>query len=110
MLLLARCARTATTGSSRSPPVTLLVCLHLDSVSPSLGRACAEFTDGETLAVAWAGLGYFALYLSGKMHLFDHRGYTVKAWVAIAPLIGATLIAVSRTRGESLFFFSLSRL
>jgi hypothetical protein len=31
------------------------------------------------------------------MHLFDHRGYTVKAWVAIAPLIGATLIAVSRT-------------
>lgn len=47
-------------------------------------------------------MGYFALYLSGKMHLFDHRGYTVKAWVAIAPLIGATLIAVSRTMGESL--------
>lgn len=40
------------------------------------------------------------------MHLFDHRGYTVKAWVAIAPLIGATLIAVSRTMGQ--FKLSLS--
>lgn len=55
-----------------------------------------SFPSGHS-SFAWAGLGYFALYLSGKMHLFDHRGYTVKAWVAIAPLIGATLIAVSRT-------------
>ncbi|GAA5883830.1 hypothetical protein JCM3774_002885 [Rhodotorula dairenensis] len=55
-----------------------------------------SFPSGHS-SFAWAGLGYFSLYLAGKMHLFDHRGYTIKAWVAIAPLIGATLIAVSRT-------------
>lgn len=52
------------------------------------------------LPVAWAGLGYLSLYLAGKMHLFDRRGHAIKAWIAFAPLIGATLIAVSRTMGE----------
>ncbi|GAA5925614.1 hypothetical protein JCM1841_004788 [Sporobolomyces salmonicolor] len=55
-----------------------------------------SFPSGHS-SFAWAGLGYFALYLAGKMHLFDRRGHTIKAWVAVTPLIGATLIAVSRT-------------
>ncbi|GAA5876278.1 hypothetical protein JCM1840_003603 [Sporobolomyces johnsonii] len=55
-----------------------------------------SFPSGHS-SFAWAGLGYFALYLAGKMHLFDRRGHTIKAWIAVTPLIGATLIAVSRT-------------
>ncbi|GAA5992059.1 hypothetical protein JCM11641_003662 [Rhodosporidiobolus odoratus] len=55
-----------------------------------------SFPSGHS-SFAWAGLGFFALYLSGKMHLFDRRGHTFKAWIAITPPIGATLIAVSRT-------------
>ena len=35
--------------------------------------------------------------MSGKMHIYDRRGHAFKSWVAITPLIGATLIAVSRT-------------
>ncbi|BGP17147.1 hypothetical protein JCM10213_006057 [Rhodosporidiobolus nylandii] len=55
-----------------------------------------SFPSGHS-SFAWAGLGFFALYLCGKMHLFDRRGHTFKAWIAITPPIGATLIAVSRT-------------
>ncbi|GAA5988295.1 hypothetical protein JCM10908_002153 [Rhodotorula pacifica] len=55
-----------------------------------------SFPSGHS-SFAWAGLGYFSLYLAGKMHLFDTRGHAIKSWIAITPLIGATLIAVSRT-------------
>ncbi|GAA6040651.1 hypothetical protein JCM8097_008087 [Rhodosporidiobolus ruineniae] len=55
-----------------------------------------SFPSGHS-SFAWSGLGFFALYLCGKMHLFDRRGHTFKAWIAIVPPIGATLIAVSRT-------------
>ncbi|GAA5931405.1 hypothetical protein JCM3775_005016 [Rhodotorula graminis] len=55
-----------------------------------------SFPSGHS-SFAFAGLVYFSLYLSGKMHIYDRRGHAFKSWLAIAPLIGATLIAVSRT-------------
>ncbi|GAA5835145.1 hypothetical protein JCM11251_000174 [Rhodosporidiobolus azoricus] len=55
-----------------------------------------SFPSGHSSA-AWSGLLFFSLYLCGKMHLFDRRGHTFKAWIAITPLIGATLIGVSRS-------------
>lgn len=66
-------------------------------------------------AVSFAGLGFLSFYLAGKMHLFDARGHTVsvtiapanahpfkmiyqhKAWISLAPLAGASLVAISRT-------------
>lgn len=48
------------------------------------------------LSAAWAGLGFFGLYLAGKLHLFDQRGHTIKAWIAVVPFFGAALIAVTR--------------
>ena len=38
-----------------------------------------------------------ALYLAGKLHLFSTRGHKSRAWLAGAPLLGAILVAVSRT-------------
>ncbi|KAF8740515.1 Acid phosphatase-like protein, partial [Rhizoctonia solani] len=49
------------------------------------------------LAVSFAGLGFLSFYLAGKLHLFDERGHTGKAWIALTPLTGALLIAISRT-------------
>ncbi|GAA5978862.1 hypothetical protein JCM5350_004850 [Sporobolomyces pararoseus] len=55
-----------------------------------------SFPSGHS-SFAFAGLLYLSLYAAGKMHLFDRRGHAIKAWIAVTPCIGATLIAVSRT-------------
>jgi diacylglycerol diphosphate phosphatase/phosphatidate phosphatase len=47
--------------------------------------------------MSFAGLGFLALYLAGKLHLFDRRGHAAKAWLSLAPYAAATLIAISRT-------------
>jgi len=55
-----------------------------------------SFPSGHS-SLSFAGLGFFAFYLAGKMHLFDKRGQTGKAWLALAPFSGAALVAISRT-------------
>ncbi|KAF9162813.1 phosphatidic acid phosphatase type [Actinomortierella ambigua] len=34
--------------------------------------------------------------MAGKMHIFDRRGYSLKAVLVLVPLLGAILIAISR--------------
>ncbi|CAB4428135.1 unnamed protein product [Rhizophagus irregularis] len=41
--------------------------------------------------------GFLSLYLAGKLHVFDQKGYTYKGFVVAAPLVVAILIAISRT-------------
>ncbi|KAG8696543.1 hypothetical protein FRC11_000659 [Ceratobasidium sp. 423] len=48
-------------------------------------------------SLSFAGLGFLSFYLAGKLHLFDERGHTGKAWIALTPLTGALLTAISRT-------------
>ncbi|KAI0636915.1 acid phosphatase/Vanadium-dependent haloperoxidase [Trametes polyzona] len=85
------------------------------SVDPPLGLSTVEIctqTHRHTLQDGWrsfpsghssckylsfAGLGFLTFYLAGKLHLFDTRGHTVKAWLALTPLSGAALVAISRT-------------
>ncbi|KAF8162840.1 phosphatidic acid phosphatase type 2/haloperoxidase [Crassisporium funariophilum] len=55
-----------------------------------------SFFSGHS-SLSFAGLGFLAFYLAGKMHLFDSRGQTSKAWLALSPFMGATLVAISRT-------------
>ncbi|KAJ5610651.1 Phosphatidic acid phosphatase type 2/haloperoxidase [Penicillium lagena] len=45
---------------------------------------------------SFAGLGYTALWLGGKLHVMDNRGEVWKTLLIMVPLIAATLIAVSR--------------
>lgn len=49
------------------------------------------------ISVSFAGLGFLSFYLAGKLHLFDKKGHTGKAWLSLTPLAGATLVAISRT-------------
>lgn len=55
-----------------------------------------SFFSGHS-SLSFAGLGFLAFYLAGKLHLFDRRGHTTKAWIALTPLAGASLVAISRS-------------
>ncbi|KAI8371677.1 phosphatidic acid phosphatase type 2/haloperoxidase [Radiomyces spectabilis] len=56
-----------------------------------------SFPSGHS-SFSFSGLGYLAFYLAGKMRMFDERGHTYKGFLFAFPLIGALLVAISRTR------------
>ena len=47
-------------------------------------------------AGSFAGLGFLAWYLSGKIRVFDRRGHVAKLCIIFLPLLMAALVAVSR--------------
>jgi len=55
-----------------------------------------SFPSGHS-SLSFAGLGFLAFYLAGKLHLFDDKGYAGKAWVSLTPFVAAALVATSRT-------------
>ncbi|KAF8503638.1 PAP2-domain-containing protein [Russula emetica] len=55
-----------------------------------------SFPSGHS-SLSFAGLAFLSLYTAGKLHLFDTRGHTAKAWLSVFPLFGAALVAISRT-------------
>ncbi|KAG6831169.1 hypothetical protein H0H92_012309 [Tricholoma furcatifolium] len=55
-----------------------------------------SFPSGHS-SLSFAGLGFFAFYIAGKLHLFDRRGHAGKAWLSISPFCAAALVAISRT-------------
>ncbi|KAI8143172.1 phosphatidic acid phosphatase type 2/haloperoxidase [Fennellomyces sp. T-0311] len=56
-----------------------------------------SFPSGHS-SFSFAGLGFVAFYLAGKMHMFDKRGHTYKCFLFAFPGLGALLVALSRTR------------
>ena len=45
---------------------------------------------------SFAGLGFLAWYLSGKVRAFDRRGHVAKLCIIFLPLLVAALVGVSR--------------
>eukprot|EP00897_Mesotaenium_endlicherianum_P001468 jgi/Mesen1/1349/ME000013S00842 len=45
---------------------------------------------------SYAGLGYLALYLAGKLSVFSRSGHVSKLALALLPLLGATAVAITR--------------
>ncbi|CAN6714362.1 unnamed protein product [Malus baccata var. baccata] len=54
-----------------------------------------SFPSGHT-SVSFAGLGFLAWYLSGKIKVFDRRGHSAKLCIVILPLLCAALVGISR--------------
>ncbi|XP_030496063.2 lipid phosphate phosphatase 2 isoform X1 [Cannabis sativa] len=54
-----------------------------------------SFPSGHT-SWSFAGLGFLALYLSGKIRVFDRKGHVAKLCIVFLPLLVASLVAVSR--------------
>ncbi|KAJ3748716.1 phosphatidic acid phosphatase type 2/haloperoxidase [Lentinula detonsa] len=73
---------------------TAAVCTQTDM--SLLKDGFRSFPSGHS-SLSFAGLGFLAFYLAGKLHLFDHKGYLGKVWLFLAPFSGATLVAISRT-------------
>lgn len=48
------------------------------------------------IAGAFAGFGFFAWYLSGKVQVFDRRGHIGKLCLVLFPLLLAAVVGVSR--------------
>ncbi|KAI0079894.1 PAP2-domain-containing protein [Panus rudis PR-1116 ss-1] len=73
---------------------TVDICTQVDK--KILDDGWKSFPSGHS-SLSFAGLGFLSFYLAGKVHLFDKRGHAPKAWLAITPLAGAALVAISRT-------------
>ncbi|KAL6714419.1 hypothetical protein ACLMJK_007842 [Lecanora helva] len=54
-----------------------------------------SFPSGHS-SLAFSGLGYLAFFFAGQMHIFRPRTDLARVLLALAPLVGATLIAISR--------------
>ncbi|XP_077210612.1 lipid phosphate phosphatase 2-like isoform X2 [Tasmannia lanceolata] len=53
-----------------------------------------SFPSGHT-SCSFAGLGFLALYLAGKIKAFDRRGHVAKLCIVFLPLLIASLVGVS---------------
>lgn len=94
----ARIARAAALAAERalSPAETAAF------VAAAAAEARRSFPSGHT-STACAGLGFLALYLAGKMRAFSrararHGGALWRVAVALAPVLAALVVGVSRTR------------
>ncbi|KAG6389913.1 hypothetical protein SASPL_151388 [Salvia splendens] len=56
----------------------------------------SELNTGCAHIGSFAGLGFLALYLSGKIRVFDRRGHVAKLCLVFFPLLMAALVGVSR--------------
>ncbi|KAF9384651.1 hypothetical protein CPB97_005495 [Podila verticillata] len=74
---------------------TIDVCTQTDK--SVLQDGMRSFPSGHA-STAFAGLFYLSLWMAGKMHIFDRRGYSIKGVILIIPIMGALLIAISRVR------------
>ncbi|OCH94952.1 acid phosphatase/Vanadium-dependent haloperoxidase [Obba rivulosa] len=91
--LIARCMPM----TAADPPLglsTVSICTQTDS--HIIDDGWRSFPSGHS-SLSFAGLGFLAFYLAGKLHLFDNKGYAIKAWITLVPLSAAALVAVSRT-------------
>ena len=110
--LLARCVPAA--GTPTASLVSVDVCTDTAD-HHRLHDGWRSFPSGHS-SFAFAGLGYLSLFLAGQMRIFAHgggggaqkhasvgdhaeklvRGDLMRALVCLAPLLGATMIAISR--------------
>lgn len=65
-----------------------------------------SFPSGHS-SLSWAGLWFLTLYLAGKMKVYDTKGFSLKTWILLLPVMAAALVSVSRSmdyRCDSLLF------
>jgi len=89
--LIARCKPAK--GTPEHILVTIDVCTETEH--HTLHDGWRSFPSGHSSS-AFSGLGYLALFLAGQMLVFRPRTDLARVLLALAPIIGAALIAISR--------------
>jgi diacylglycerol diphosphate phosphatase/phosphatidate phosphatase len=89
--LIARCKPAP--GTPDHQLVTFEVCTEENH--HTLHDGWRSFPSGHS-SFAFSGLGYLALFLAGQCHVFRPRTDLARVLLALAPLLGAALIAISR--------------
>jgi diacylglycerol diphosphate phosphatase/phosphatidate phosphatase len=89
--LLARCKPAP--GTPAHALVTWEVCTEMDH--HVLHDGWRSFPSGHS-SFAFSGLGYLALFIAGQCHVYRPRADLARVLLALAPLLGAALIAISR--------------
>ena len=89
--LIARCKPEP--GTPDHQLVTFEICTEMNH--HTLHDGWRSFPSGHS-SFAFSGLGYLAIFLSGQCHVFRPRTDLARVLLALAPLLGAALIAISR--------------
>lgn len=89
--LIARCKPEK--GTPAHELVTIVVCTETNH--HVLHDGWRSFPSGHS-SFAFSGLGYLSFFLAGQMHVFRPRTDLARVLIALAPLLGAALIAISR--------------
>ncbi|KAM0318780.1 hypothetical protein ACHAO8_001577 [Botrytis cinerea] len=89
--LISRCKPTPETPENKL--VTIHVCTETDH--HTLHDGWRSFPSGHS-SFAFAGLGYLAFFFAGQTHVFRPRTDLGRVLLALAPLLGAAMIAISR--------------
>lgn len=59
----------------------------------------ASLTHKSRTLLLWiacfAGLTYLSLWMAGKMHIFDRRGYSLKPIIVLVPILGKNSLLVN---------------
>jgi diacylglycerol diphosphate phosphatase/phosphatidate phosphatase len=89
--LIARCKPAP--GTPAHELVTFQVCTEENH--HVLHDGWRSFPSGHS-SFSFSGLGYLALFIAGQCHVYRPRADLARVLLALAPLLGAALIAISR--------------
>lgn len=89
--LVARCKPAV--GTPENKLVTFEVCTETDH--HILHDGWRSFPSGHS-SFAFSGLGYLALFFCGQLQVFRPRADLGRALLALSPILGALMIAISR--------------
>lgn len=88
----ARCFGSPTAPAVYDPVTGNVVC----SATPSqMKESYKSFPSGHT-SWTFAGLSYLAMYMAGKLSIFDRKGHSWKVFPIVLVLLGATFVGVTR--------------
>lgn len=84
-------------GNTTAPPVFDPVTGNVicSGIASRIKEAYVSFPSGHT-SWTFAGLGYLAMYMAGKLSIFDRKGHSWKVFPIVLTLLGATFVGITR--------------